>query len=85
MHSDNDVVSIIQMVLSEKLLVEIESPDTDLLKTGVLDSLTLVQLLLNLEERFGLKLPVDQLEIADLRSINSIARLIARRNIAACA
>lgn len=73
---ENGTIAAIRGLLSEKLLVEVDSPDADLLKAGILDSLALVQLLLHLEERFGVKIPLDELEIEDLRSISSIARLV---------
>ena len=69
----------IQEILSEKLLVEVDSPDSDLLQAGLLDSLTLIQLLVQLEERFAVKIPLDELEIEDLRSIRSIARMVANQ------
>jgi acyl carrier protein len=74
---EKDLVGEIRKLLSEKLLVEVESPDTDLLEGGILDSLTLVQLLVLLEEHFGLTVAMHELEIEDLRSIYSIARLVA--------
>jgi acyl carrier protein len=74
----------IQYLLAEKLLVEVESPEEDLLKAGVLDSLALIQLLVHIEERFGVKISLDDLEIDDLRSVNSIACLVSQiRNIEA--
>lgn len=76
MAPDDDLAAEIQALLSEKLLVEVDSPDADLLETGSLDSLTLVQLLLHLEEHFDVRLALDELEIQDFRSIRSIARLV---------
>ena len=76
MSLDHSTVAAIRGLLSEKLLVEVDAPEADLLKAGILDSLALIQLLLHLEERFGVKIPLDELEIEDLRSISSIARLV---------
>src|ERR1041384_4518448 len=73
----------IQSLMSEKLLVEVESPDTDLLKAGILDSLKVVQLLLHLERHFGLTLSIDELEIEDLRTVSSIALTIVRQSVTA--
>jgi len=63
-------------LITEKLLVEVDSPEQDLLTSGILDSLTLVQLLLDLEQRFSVTIPLEELEIDDFRSVSSIARLI---------
>jgi acyl carrier protein len=72
-------------LLAEKLTVQVASLDTDLLETGVLDSLAVVRLLVQIEERFGLTVEMENLEIEDLRSIRSITRLISRRNAAGAA
>jgi acyl carrier protein len=85
MSSEEDVASEVQALLSEKLFVTVESHETDLLATGILDSLTLVQLLVHLEERFALRVAVEDLEIEDLRSIHTIARLVARQKRACAA
>src|SRR5438270_2719108 len=77
MSVDNHLIGNIQELFADKLLVEVESLDTDLLEAGLLDSLALIQLLVQLEERFGVKIAVDELEIDDFRSIGSIARLVA--------
>ena len=82
---EEDVASEVQALLSEKLFVTVESHETDLLATGILDSLTLVQLLMHLEERFGLRVAVEDLEIEDLRSIHAIARLVTRQKRARAA
>lgn len=77
MTPDPSLTGEIREILAEKLLVEVDSNQSDLLQAGLLDSLALIQLLVHLEERFGVKISLDELEIEDLRSVNSIARLIA--------
>jgi len=74
-----DLQHAIRTLIAEKLLVEVESPQADLLHEGILDSLSIVQLLLQLEERFGVRIELQELEFDDLRSIDSIARLVAAR------
>jgi D-alanine--poly(phosphoribitol) ligase subunit 2 len=71
-------VGDIRAVLHDHLTLMVESPDVDLLETGLIDSIGLVELILQLEVRFGVSLPIDTLEIDDFRSINRIADLIAR-------
>lgn len=77
------LVTKITRLIRETLLVVVASPEDDLLATGVLDSLTLIQLLVHLEEQFGLRISLDELEIDDLRSVNAITRLVQSRNRAA--
>src|SRR5579872_5836374 len=72
----------IAQLINDQLLVEVSSPEDDLLASGVLDSLTLVQLLFDLERRFGVMIPLEDLEIDDFRSINTIASLVQARRAA---
>ena len=72
----------IAQLIHDQLLVEVSSPEDDLLASSVLDSLTLVQLLFDLEHRFGVTIPLEELEIDDFRSVNSIASLVQARSSA---
>jgi acyl carrier protein len=67
----------IQALLLEKLLLEVQSPDENLLETGSLDSVTLVQLLLDLEERFNVRLTLSELDLEDFSTVRGLARLVA--------
>jgi D-alanine--poly(phosphoribitol) ligase subunit 2 len=78
MQSAKRLAGDIRAVLRDHLTVMVDSPDVDLLETGLIDSIGLVELILQLEDRFGVSLPMDTLEIADFRSINTIAVLITR-------
>jgi acyl carrier protein len=60
----------------EQLNVEVPGPDTDLIETGLLDSMKLVELLVQIEQQFGLRIELEQIEIEDLRSVTGIARMI---------
>jgi methoxymalonate biosynthesis acyl carrier protein len=71
-----DYTSRLKKIFSEKLLVEVESPDTDLLESGILDSMAFVELLLNLENEFGFQVAIESLDIEDFRSLSRIAELM---------
>ena len=75
------LVSEIRTLIAQKLLVDVRTPEDDLLATGLLDSLSLIQLLSNLEEHFEIRIPLDELQIEDIRSIITIARLVDRQSI----
>lgn len=68
----------IRRIFERDLKVEVPSAETDLFEAGVLDSLAFVELLVRIEEEFGLKVSLDALELADFRSIETIAMLLAR-------
>ena len=76
-----DLVSEIAAEIRENLVLDAGSPNQDLLESGVLDSLTLIELLVRLEDRFGVTIPLAELDIDDLRSIASLAQLVADRKI----
>ena len=73
------LVRDLSALFSDKLNIDVPAPDTDLIETGLLDSLRLVELLLEIETDLGHRIPLDQIELDDLRSVARIARLIAAR------
>jgi D-alanine--poly(phosphoribitol) ligase subunit 2 len=79
---DNSPVNAIYAVLRERLMVIVGSPDVDLFETGLVDSIGIVELILALEDRFGISLPMENLELDDLRSVGRIAGLIVRLSMA---
>ena len=78
-----ELANKIAVLIKEKLLVEVGSPEEDLLVGGVLDSLTLIQLLVHFEERFKITIPLEDLEIENIRSIRSIVQLVEDRRVSA--
>lgn len=63
-------------IVSQRVVVEIESADFDLLQAGAIDSLGLTSLIFDLEQCFGVSFNLESLEIDDFRSIASIAELV---------
>jgi acyl carrier protein len=59
--------------------MDIQSPTTDLLESGLLDSLGLVDLLAHMERQFGISLDIEDFEIDDFRSVTTIASLLATK------
>jgi acyl carrier protein len=68
-------------VFAERLDVEVPAPGTDLFETGILDSLRFVELLAVLEETFGVRVTVEELEIDDFRSLSRIADFLAAKQL----
>jgi D-alanine--poly(phosphoribitol) ligase subunit 2 len=62
--------------LFEQMNLDVPSENTNLFETGLLDSMTLVQLLLKLEEQLGVSVSVDQLDPDNFRSIQHIASFV---------
>jgi acyl carrier protein len=64
-------------VFREVLKRDVPSSQTDLLESGLLDSLALVELLFELEQRFGVALDLDGLEIETFRTLETIGEYVA--------
>lgn len=69
----------ISRILSEKLHLDVHSSEVDLFETGVVDSMALVSLLASLEEKFGISVLLEDLEIDHFRSISRIAEFVEQR------
>ncbi len=72
----------IERIFAERMRIEVPSVETDLFASGAVDSLIFVELVVQLEEEFGLPIPLAELELEDLRSIARIARLLTREGSA---
>ena len=76
MANRNAIIERLGAVFTESFHIEVPSPDTDLLETGILDSFQFVELLLQLEQRFNLRIKIDDIDLEDLRTLARIARLV---------
>jgi len=72
----NAILERLGVLFAESFHIEVPSSDTDLLETGILDSLQFVELLLQLEQRFGFRVKVEDINLDDLRTLARIARLV---------
>ena len=65
-------------IFAERFETRLESLQVDLLETGLVDSVKIVELVLEIEQRFGVSLPFEELEIEDFRTVPRLAERIAR-------
>lgn len=77
MRDVNAIIERLGALFVESFHVEVPSSDTDLLETGILDSFQFVELLLGLEQRFGFRIKIENIDLDDLRTLARIARLVA--------
>ncbi len=78
---DQDPIARVQRIFEEVLNLSAPAPDTDIIEAELLDSLALVTLLFEIEQEFGLEIPLESLEIDDFRSLDKIALFIAGREV----
>ena len=76
MLTETDVIQQIRSIFSTQLSIEIADEDTDLLDTGLIDSLTMVDLLTHLESNYGFTVVMEELDVEYFRNLKSIARYV---------
>jgi acyl carrier protein len=74
--SEQPIAERLRALMLEHLHVEVPSADIDLLDSGLLDSLQLVDLLLLIEEHFGRRISIEAIDLEDLRTLTRLARLL---------
>lgn len=79
MTTRNDIRERLRTVFAESLQVDVPAPDAELIESGILDSLHLVELLAALEEAFDMTVPVDEVDIDNFRTFDRLAAFVARQ------
>ena len=74
--SSEEVSARILAILESTTGETIESPDANLLEEGVLDSLALVDVIVQIETLFSVTISFDDLELEDIESVHSLARVV---------
>jgi acyl carrier protein len=72
-----ELVEGIRSVLLDSLSVRVDSPGDDLFGAGVLDSMALVRFIMALEDRFGVEIPLDEVDVESFRSMAEVAAMLA--------
>ena len=80
---DDDTRTTVAGLLRDRLCVDVTDADTDLIDSGLLDSLALVMLIGAIEETFACELPLDDFDIEDFRSVEQICRFLVSSNVLA--
>lgn len=69
--------SQIAELIRDSLQVDIASPTTDLIDSGLLDSLALISLIAEIELEFDFQLPLDDFDVERFRDVRRIATFVA--------
>ena len=78
---ESKLIEFVQSTSAIETAIECE---TDLLTTNVLDSLMLMDLVMLIEDTWGIQLQGDDIAPASFRTVGSLARLIGDRRSALC-
>jgi acyl carrier protein len=70
--SSHLIVTLIRQVVG----IDVVDPTTNLLATGIIDSLAFVSLLLAIENEFAVSIDVNSLDLEDFQSVERITRFV---------
>lgn len=74
--SHAELISRIELLFAEKLNVDVPLRDTKLIDEGYLDSLLFIDLLMALEQEFGVVIELNQVDFNKFLTITAIADFI---------
>ena len=77
---DQGLATRVHRLFREALNVEVAADETDLIETGLLDSLALVELLFAIEREFAVTFALDEFDIERFRTVGTISESIAAMN-----
>ncbi len=80
--ADAAVAGRISAIIRDSLGVEVPSTDTDLIESGLVDSLALVSLITEIEQQFGFQLPLDDFDVDAFRTVDRLADFVGRSEAA---
>lgn len=75
--AEKTVAERIAGLIRSSLHIDEIDPEADLIGGGIMDSLALVALITDIEDDFGIELPLDDFDIEAFRSVSSIADFVA--------
>lgn len=78
----SSTVVLVGEIIRERLHLSVDGTDEDLFDSGLVDSLAFVDLLMALEQEFGLSVGVDDLDLDNFRTIEQIASFVDERRAA---
>ena len=73
---DAEIRSRITELIRDRLSVDVPAADTDIIESGLLDSLALVTLIAAIEETFACELPLEDFDIERFRSVERIFQFL---------
>jgi acyl carrier protein len=72
----DESVQRVQGLMKDVLAITPDGIDQDLLESGLLDSMALIELLYAIEQEFTVELPLEELDVDRLRSVRGIASYV---------
>lgn len=80
MNPATPIIERLNSLFADTFHIAVPTAQTDLLDSGILDSFQMVELIFQLEQHFGLRVNIDQIELENLRTLERIAGLVSAGN-----
>jgi D-alanine--poly(phosphoribitol) ligase subunit 2 len=68
----------LEQIFRDTLQIDPPAPTADMIEAGILDSLALVTLLFEIEQRLGVRIPIEALDVEQIRTTARLAALVDR-------
>jgi len=69
----------LEEIFSSSFHIDLPTSDTDMIDNGILDSFQFVDLVFQIEQRFGVQIEIDEIDLDDFRTLACIERFVSRR------
>ena len=76
MATDLSTVERVRLLIRDALSIDVPNGTTDLIESGLLDSLALVTLIVEIEQEFDVELSLDDFDPDRFRSVETIAEFL---------
>ncbi len=74
----NSTAVRVRAIMADRLYLDVADDDVNLIETGMIDSMSLVELFVALEEEFGIDGADEDLDLGDFRTVDTITRFVDR-------
>ncbi|KAA1193384.1 acyl carrier protein [Pseudohalioglobus sediminis] len=75
-----EAINGITDLFEQQLNIRVPSSDTDLIETGLIDSLMLVELIMHLEREFNISVAFEDIDLDNFRTVNAIEQFVKQRS-----
>ncbi|MCC5942117.1 MAG: acyl carrier protein [Balneolaceae bacterium] len=83
MRTYTNITDTVTAIVSKALTLEQIEIDKDLFESGLLDSMSLMQLMMELEEGFEITITPEELDVEDYRTVRTMSKMIIRLTLVA--
>ena len=81
--TEADIQKALMQFFHDQFKIDVSSPSEDLIEAGILDSLMLIEVVMFMETEFSVTTKLDDLEMENFLTIESMARFVVARQSSA--